>query len=424
MKRFKLILLMFGIISVLSMIGCGTNKEDNSVTSEENNQISENQSNIVPLTIWGAEQDQDILKEMVEQFRVQYQDQVQLEITVQVMNEDLCKGALLADVYNGADVFAFADDQLLALAAGGVLEPIEEADKIKAENVAGAVEAATINDKLYAYPLTADNGYFMYYNKKYFTNADVKELDTMLKIAEKENKQIMMDWSSGWYFYSFFGNTGLSLGMNDNNVTNYCDWNSKEGEIKGLDVAKAIQDIVSNPVVVRVSNEDFIEGMKKETIIAGVSGIWNAQAFEEILGENYGAVKLPTYTVAKQQVQMSSFAGYKMIGVNSYSKNKEWATKLANWLTNEENQKIRFVKRGQGPSNIKAAESDEIAGSLAIKALIQQSEYASLQRVGFKYWGAVTKFCDNLWQNKPNSATKLQKMLDDMVVEITADITQ
>lgn len=424
MKRFKILLLIFGIFSVLGMIGCGTSKEENSVTREENNQISENQSNIVPLTVWGADKDQDMLKEMVEQFRVQYQDQVQLEITVEVMNEDNCREVLLSDVYNGADVFAFADDQLLALAAGGVLEPIEEADKIKAENVTGAVEAASIQDKLYAYPLTADNGYFLYYNKEYFTNEDVKELDTMLKIAEKENKQIMMDWSSGWYFYSFFGNTGLTLGLNDDNVTNYCDWNSKEGEIKGVDVAKAIQDIVSNPVMVRISDKDFVQGMKKETIIAGISGIWNAQAIEEALGDNYGAVKLPTYTVAKQQIQMSSYAGYKMIGVNSYSKNKEWATKLANWLTNEENQMIRFVKRGQGPSNIKAAESEEIAGSLAIQALIQQSEYASLQRVGNKYWSAVTKFCDNLWQNKPVSETKLQKMLDDMVVEITADITQ
>ena len=59
---------------------------------------------------------------------------------------------------------------------------------------------------------------------------------------------------------------------------------------------------------------------------------------KEAWGENYGACKLPTYTVAGKEVQMSSFTGYKMMGVNSYSKNKEWACRLADWLTNQQNQ--------------------------------------------------------------------------------------
>ncbi len=42
---------------------------------------------------------------------------------------------------------------------------------------------------------------------------------------------------------------------------------------------------------------------------------------------------------------MSSFTGYKMMGVNAYSKYPEWAAKLADWLTNEENQTIRFEER-------------------------------------------------------------------------------
>ena len=30
-----------------------------------------------------------------------------------------------------------------------------------------------------------------------------------------------------------------------------------------------------------------------------------------------------------------------MAGVNYYSKHKDWALKLADWMTNEENQKLR-----------------------------------------------------------------------------------
>ena len=36
------------------------------------------------------------------------------------------------------------------------------------------------NDKLYAYPETSGNGYFLYYNKEYFSENDIDKLDTIL----------------------------------------------------------------------------------------------------------------------------------------------------------------------------------------------------------------------------------------------------
>ena len=48
------------------------------------------------------------------------------------------------------------------------------------------------------------------------------------------------------------------------------------------------------------------------------------------------------------------------MGVNAYSKYPEWAAKLADWLTNEENQTIRFEERNQGPSTTNAAASDAV----------------------------------------------------------------
>lgn len=88
-------------------------------------------------------------------------------------------------------------------------------------------------------------------------------------------------------------------------------------------------------------------------------------------GDDYGAVKLPTCTVAGKQIQMASFKGYKAMGVNYYSKNKEWAHKLADWLTNEENQNLRFVERNQGLSNICAAESEEVQKVPAIRVVME-----------------------------------------------------
>ena len=121
--------------------------------------------------------------------------------------------------------------------------------------------------------------------------------------------------------------------------------------------------------------------------------------------------------------QMASFTGYKMMGVNYYSENKEWAHKLAAWFTNEENQTLRFVDRSQGPSNINAAASDEVTKVPAIQAVIAQSEFGVLQRVGNSYWAALTEFGTTMADGNPKG-TALQEIMDKLVESITASAGQ
>lgn len=325
----------------------------------------------------------------------------------------------MGNVSECADVFTFADDQLMALAAAGVLKPIANGDTIRKQNQEGAVNAASIGEDLYAYPLTADNGYFMYYNKAYFKDSDLKTLDGMLEVAQKNGKKITMDWNSGWYLYSFFGNTGMHVGLGDDGVTNVCDWNQKKGDIKGEDVANAMLQIARNGGFKNGSDADLTAGAKDGSVIAGVSGVWLSESLKEAWGDNFGAVKLPTYTCAGKQVQLSSYVGYKMVGVNAYSEKQEWAAKLAEFITNEKNQTLRFQQRGQGPANKKAAESDAVKSDLAIKALIEQSNFGSLQRIGGKYWEPVAAFGVNL-SDGSTEGKNIQDIMDQLVSDITA----
>ncbi len=373
----------------------------------------------VNLTVWGAEEDEELLCQIIDSFQEKYRGQADFNITYMPQSESSCTNALMADLEQGADVFAFADDQLNTLVAAGALEPVENAEAAKEANLPEAVLAASINDTLYALPLTADNGYFLYYNKQYFSENDIESLDRMLEIAAEHEKKISMEWSSGWYVYSLFGNTGLSVGLNDDGITNYCTWNSTDGNIKGTDVARAMQGIAIHPGFTSVDDAGFLDGVKNGTIIAGVNGVWNAVAVEKAWGRNFGAAKLPSYRCAGKQVQMASFSGYKLIGVNAYSKHREWAAKLAQWITNEENQKLRFRLRGQGPSNINAAASKEVQSSLAIAALLEQSEFSCLQRIGGNFWDPVSAFTADILAGNP-SGKSLQEQLDTMVEGIIA----
>ena len=373
----------------------------------------------VNLTVWGAAEDEELLRQIIDKFEEAYSGQADFAITFQPQSESSCTNALMGDLENGADVFAFADDQLNTLVAAGALDPVENAESVRQSNLPEAVAAASVDNTLYALPLTADNGYFLYYDKEYFTREDIRSLDRMLDIAAEHGKKVSMEWSSGWYVYSLFGNTGLTVGLNPDGITNYCTWNSTEGKIKGTDVAQAMLDIAGHPGFVSTDDAGFLAGVQDGTIIAGVNGVWNAVAVEEAWGSGYGASKLPTYMCGGQEVQMASFSGYKLIGVNSYSAHKMWAARLAEWITNEEIQKLRFAQRGQGPSNIVAASSEEVQSAPAIAALLEQSEFSYIQRVGGNYWDPVAAFTAEILAGNP-SGKSLQDHLDTMVEGITA----
>ena len=178
-------------------------------------------------------------------------------------------------------------------------------------------------------------------------------------------------------------------------------------------------DIAASPSFFNCTDEEFLTGVRDGSVIAGVSGVWNAVAIQEAWGEHTGAVKLPTFTCGGQQIQMASFSGCKLIGVNAYSRYPEWAARLAEWITSEENQRLRFERRGQGPANSAAAASAEVQQSAAIAALLDQSEFSQVQRVGGNIWDPVAVFAASMAQGNP-SGIPLQTQLDRMVEGVTA----
>lgn len=404
---------------VFNVFGCQSSSGGS--TGEQSTDLGEQEeeSGVIELSIWSEEGNFEMLETMIESFKKEYAGQAEFEITLITEGDANVRDDLLGDVHNGPDVFHFPDDQLNSLIAGGVLSAVPNADEIKKANLEDAVTAASLGDTLYAYPMTADNGYFLYYDKTYFTEEDVKTLDGIIAVAEAAGKKFSMEFNSGWYLFSFFGNTGLEFGINEDGVTNHCNWNSIEGNVTGMHIGEALVKLVSSPAFAPQLDADFVAGAQNGTVIAGISGVWNAVSIKEAWGEDYGAVKLPTYTCNGQQIQMASFKGYKMIGVNSYSEHLDWAHKLADWLTNEENQQVRLEMRNQGPANKNIAASDALDNVPAIQAVIAQSEHGVLQRVGNNYWGACTTFADTLVAKKPTGAG-LQELLDILVEGITA----
>ena len=375
----------------------------------------------VSLRVWvGDNNDIEWINTVIANFQAANPDKT-YKIEVGVQTEGDCSKVVLTDPTAAADVFTFAGDQFNSLYNAGALQQVViDPEAVIAANTPESVAAATgVDGNLYAYPATADNGYFMFYNKEYFTEEDVQTLDGMMAKAAEAGKKVGFPMSNAWYFYSFFKGAGLDMTVSEDGVTNTCNWNATDTPITGVQVVEALLAVAANPGFMEADSDPFVAGVKDGTIIAGVSGTWNANTAAEVWGDNYAATKLPTFTVNGEQVQMSSFAGFKLVGVNAYSENVGDAMDFAAFMTNEESQTLRFEMRSQGPSNINAAASDAVQANPAIAALAAQSAYADVQRVGQAYWDAAAALGKIIVNGNPDNI-ELQTLLDNCVAGITA----
>lgn len=422
MKLRRILTASVAAAMALSMVACGS-KTTNSGSNGNNNETpATTEKEDVSLVVWGAEEDQKMLQGMIDSFKEKYADQANFKIELGVQSESTAKDTILTDVEAAADVYAFADDQLESLVNAGALLPVidDYKDRVSTENGEGSVSAATYDGTLYAYPMTADNGYFLFYDASYFTEEDVATMDGILKVCEENGKTFTMQLNSGWYLYSFFQAAGLELTRNADG-SNVCNWNATDTKYKGTDVVETILDMTASSAYKLLTDEEFASGVKDGTVIAGINGTWNAETAAGAWGKNYAAAKLPTVVIAGDEIQMSSFSGYKLIGVNKSTAQPYWASTLADYLTNYDNQVLRFETRGLGPSNTEAAASDAVAANPAIAALAQQSAYATVQRVGDAFWSPTETF-GAIMAAQNADGTDLQELLDTMVEGITAPV--
>ncbi len=377
----------------------------------------------VEFTVWGSKEANELMEDIAASFTELYKDEADITIHLGIEAEDTAGDSIALNPSKAADVFTIPDDQLLRLHGLDTLMPLDPQNKEIIEDSGGedssAIQCAKIDGQLYGLPLTAGNGYFMFYNASYFTDEDVKTLDGMLNAADTAGKAISMDWSSGWYTYAFFGGAGLTLKMSEDGTRNVCNWNAADTEITGVDVAEAMLKISKHPCFKNCINDDFKEGVKDGSIIAGVNGTWNTKWVKECWGDDMRAVKLPTYTVAGQQAQMTSFIGYKLVCVNSFSPQKEWSQRFAEYMVSYENQMKRFNATGELPANVKAQESPEVKASPDAGALAEQSKFAIQQRIASPFWNPMTEFGTIMAAgNKDNM--DLQELLDNVVSQITS----
>ncbi len=347
------------------------------------------------ITIWVAENTVDFTTQKAQEFFEANPDMAGYTFTVEPVGEGDAASNMLTDVEGGADIFGFAQDQITRLVSAGALAPVvnENAEFVTSNNDAGSAQAAVVGDVTYAYPMTSDNGYFLYYDKSVVT--DPSSLEKIVSDCEAAGKNFYMEINSGWYQPAFFFATGCTLTYDTDSSGNFTKCNVDYASDAGVVALKEIIELASSPAFQNGSSVD-----NGTNIGAIVDGTWDSGSAQTAFGDNYACAKLPSFEGSDGNTyQLSGFGGYKLLGIKPQVEPGKLAVchALAQYLTNKDTQLERYNAVGWGPSNVEAQQDSAVQADVALSALAEQLQNTIPQgNYPGDYWTLATSLGDDV----------------------------
>lgn len=370
-----------------ALCGCDNKKNDN-----KGNELAGDYK----ITVWCDEKINSLTGEQIKKFEAANEG-IKIDATIENVGEGDAATNMITDVEKGADVYCFAQDQFARLVSAGALANLgkQASADLKAANDDFAVAAATSGEELYAYPLTADNGYFMYYDKSVITDAnDLKDVAKLVAKCEEADRYFCMEnESSAWYIASWFFGAGCHSTWAVDNDGKFLSVDDDFDSAKGIIACKGMAQLVKSTKYKSSSKASEFENEGKNKAAIVISGTWDYVTAKRALGDDLGVAELPSYTVDGHAYHMGSYAGCKLLGVKPQQDVKRAAVlqKLALFLTNKESQLERFESVAWGPSNKEAQQDPKVQENAALKAFYAQKPYAVKQGQIHGSWWDIAK---------------------------------
>ncbi len=422
--------LALGMSMILSMTACGAEGGNSAAASGSTTEKTAAKTDAgsaagtteaVTLKIWVPEEEVEITDQMVKTFDEMH-DEFEITYEIAVVGIDEAPQALSTDADTAADIFYTPSGGVADLARKGLLLPItKDFDTLAADLPESAVNAVTVDGLTYAAPFSP-NTFFMYYNKALLSEEDVKSLDAIMAKDLGDGKwNFSTQITNSWYAEMFFLGNGCTLFGEDGTNPEDCTFNND----KGIAAGKYIIDMVNNPKYLEDADGVGGSAFKEGNLGAVTSGAWSAPEFREALGDNLGAVALPTATIEGKAVQLSNFVDFKTITVKSNTAYPLVAQQLAVYMASADSCLLRYQKQGDVPVLKSLAESDAITSDFVAGALNAQASSAtnqpSISKMG-DYWDPMKALGEGIYYGEITEAN-LVEQLDALVDSITGTLT-
>ena len=421
----KIIALLLALCMVFALVACGGDPVDTNTGSANTNTGDVNTgdtgaTNDKPLAgtydikVWVAEAIVELTKTQIDNFNATNEDGIVINATIEAVGEGEAATQMTNDVEAGADIYCFAQDQAARLIQAGALAKlgVAAAEIVSAANDPGVVAAAMSGGEMWAYPLTSDNGYFMYYDKSVISEDQIDSMEALIAACEAAGRTFTFELEgSAWYAASFFFATGCestwTTDADGTCIDVYDTFNSPEGLI----AVKGMQKLVTSSCYNNASQTASFEAAIPAAVV--ISGTWDYDTAAKILGDNLGVTDLPSFEVDGNSYHLGSYNGCKLMGVKPQVDAVKAAAlhKLAQYLTSEEAQRERFNAQSWGPANLNAQKDEAVQSNPGLKALLEQAPYSVPQGQIHGSWWDIAKVI----------ATGVKEATDDAALQATLD---
>lgn len=342
--------------------------------------------------VWVAENTVDFTRRQAARFQQAHPEFAGYRVVVEPVGEGDAANNILTDVESGADLFVFAQDQLARLVTAGALVEVAPAaaENIRNQHISAAVEAASLGGVVYAHPMTADNGYFLYYDSSVISNPT--RLESILADCERAGKRFYMELNSGWYQPAFFFGAGADLRYETDAEGNITGMECTYASMNGVRALRAMVALASSPAFANGSSASNATDMA-----ALVGGVWDQSTVQAMLGDGYAAGPLPTV----DGWQLGGFTGCKLLGIKPQTDENKLAAcdALVQWLTSGQVQLERYREESiqWGPSHMQAQADAAVQANAALTALRQQAAHATIQgQYPNAYWSLAAALGDDV----------------------------
>ena len=183
----------------------------------------------------------------------------------------------------------------------------------------------------------------------------------------------------------------------------------------GQNAVRAMMDLMD-----RGGDRVFLEGemdalvrLASGHIAAYITGTWRLPQLREAFGDYMGIAPMPWDYIGGELRPLRPFMGAKYYAVNRFSRNPGHAMRFASFITNAENQLIRFDHINEIPSNLEALNNPRVVADPVAQVVEIQRSFAVGQYDLPDIWSVLGAFGGDVREglvNRTNYVARLDSL--------------
>lgn len=381
MIRKTAIIAAVSLLAVLTA-ACGPDRTQvqnaNATKEQPTSGAAENVPKPEKLAIWvnDAEKELQAMRELTETFTAE--TGIKVEVKPVNAREQAKAFSLDGPAGRGPDLWWATHNAMGRNVLQGLAEPYHLDQETLKNYSPETIQAVTQQGKIYNMPMVAETA-VLFYNKELLkdtpqTWADLEKFSSTFTDAGAKKYGFLIDGTNFYYTNMFMqGNGGYIFGTDKDKGYNVADIGlTNDGAVQG---AKLVQSWFREGYIPASITGDVMDGLFKEGKVGAVVSVPASLVnYKSVLGDKLAVAPLPKLENGKRP---PSFLGIKGWVLSPYSKNKEWAAKLALHMTSKKSLERYFEVAGEVPATLDGLGSDKITKDRYYYAVAEQVKSAT-----------------------------------------------